>query len=63
MNTIAPGKKLLNMTEAAEYLGANFSTLQDNWRKWGIPGYRIGRNVMFKEAELEEFVQSRLINS
>jgi len=60
MNTIAPpGKKLLNMQEASEYLGAYFSTLQDNWKKWGIPGYKVGRNIMFRESELEDWLQSR----
>jgi predicted DNA-binding transcriptional regulator AlpA len=57
METIAPSKKLLNMTEAAEYLGAYPSTLQDNHKKWGVPSFKIGRNIMFRECELEQWLQ------
>jgi excisionase family DNA binding protein len=57
METIAPTKRMLDMHEAADYIGASHSTLQDNHKKWCIPSYKVGRNIVFRECELEQWLQ------
>ena len=47
---------------AAEYLGLHARTL-DNWRSQGRgPRYiRVGRRIIYRVADLEEFLESRIV--
>jgi excisionase family DNA binding protein len=52
--------KLLSTTAAAEYLDIPVRTLRDNRRAWGIPATRIGRELHFRQRDLDAWVTRRL---
>lgn len=47
---------LLDVKSAAEFLGGNERWLRRLLERGIVPHRRIGRNVFFRKAELEEFV-------
>lgn len=58
---IIPTNDLLNEVQAAILLDTSVGTLQV-WRSTGryqIPFVKIGRNVRYKRADLEEWIESR----
>ena len=42
------------MRATATLLGVSHKSLQGNWRKWQLPGTRVGKRVMFMERRLLE---------
>ena len=52
---------MLNMRQAAEYLGVPHTSLQTYWKRWEVPAYRIGKHVQFRERDLESWLQKRVI--
>jgi len=60
-NPILPISDLLNEVQAAAILDISVGTLQV-WRSTGrykIPFIKIGRNVRYKRADLEAWIESR----
>ena len=57
-----PYPSVVDTTGAAEYLGLHPRTL-DNWRSQDRgPRYgRIGRRIIYRVADLEEFLESRIV--
>lgn len=53
--------RMLNTGEAAEYIGIGYKTFLNNWRRWGLKGRRVGRRVMFRERDLEEWLDKQVI--
>jgi predicted DNA-binding transcriptional regulator AlpA len=47
---------MLTMRATAEFLGKSHKTVQANWKTWGLPGIRIGKCIMFRERELETWL-------
>lgn len=45
------------MYGAADYLGIPWRSLQAYYKKWEVPSFKIGRNIMFRESELEQWLQ------
>ena len=61
VNPILPTSDLLNEVQAAAILDTCVGTLQV-WRSTGrykIPFIKIGRNVRYKRADLEAWIESR----
>jgi len=61
VNPILPTSDLLNEVQAAVILDTSVGTLQV-WRSTGrykIPFIKIGRNVRYKRADLEAWIESR----
>jgi excisionase family DNA binding protein len=57
--------KLLNTTQAAEYLGTTTGTLEV-WRsakRYNIPYIKVGRLVRYRLSDLDDFIRSRTIAS
>jgi excisionase family DNA binding protein len=55
---------LLTDTEAAEYLGLKRGTLQV-WRctkRYPLAYLKIGRNIRYRQSDLDAFLQSRTVN-
>ena len=57
-----PALRMLTMTEAAAYVGVKHRTFQACYRLWGVPHFRIGKTVTFRESELEEWLQARRVS-
>ena len=47
------------MGEAAEYLHTPKRTLQGHYQRWGIPHYKVGRNILFREDELAKWFEQQ----
>lgn len=58
---IESGKRLLNIAEAADYLGIKVGTLYNWVNQKKIPYFKIGRLVKFSLAGLEDFINKNEI--
>ncbi|HLI36935.1 MAG TPA: DNA-binding protein [Streptosporangiaceae bacterium] len=59
MTAVAPAARLLSLPRAAELLDVPPRRLRDNWKAWGIPAYRVGRELRFREDELWGWLRAR----
>jgi excisionase family DNA binding protein len=48
---------MLSMQEAADYTGIPYSTWTKLYQVWDVPHFRIGRRVLFREGEVEAWLQ------
>ncbi len=44
--------RLLSAREVAGMLGVPERTVRDKWRAWGLPAYRIGKHLRWKERDV-----------
>jgi excisionase family DNA binding protein len=54
-------QKLLNVDQAAHFLGLKKGTLYNMISRKAIPYHKVGRRVLFREAELEAWFEATLI--
>lgn len=54
---------LLTPRQTADFLAVPLSTLYSNWRTWGLPAYRVGKHLRFRERDLERWLVGRVENS
>jgi excisionase family DNA binding protein len=47
---------LLTVEETAERLGIGKSTLYRTWQQLGLPAYRVGGRLRFRDTDLEEWI-------
>lgn len=48
----------LTIPQLTEYLGFANRATQQEWRESGaLPYYRIGKNIVYKKSEVDEFVE------
>lgn len=53
--------RLLTVQELAEYLGVPVATLyQWRYRREGPPGFRVGRHVRYRRADVEDWIEQRV---
>ena len=57
------GKRLLNVREAAEYLGLQVDTLYKKSRLRELPYVKVGRALRFDLKALERFVEQHTIET
>jgi predicted DNA-binding transcriptional regulator AlpA len=59
-----PQSKLLSERDVAELLSISIKTLQaQRYKGVGIPFYRIGRVVRYREAEVLAFIEAGRVNT
>lgn len=46
----------MSMAETAVYLKKPYNTLSQHWRKWGLTSYKIGRDRLFRQDEVDAWV-------
>ncbi|MFI9598174.1 helix-turn-helix domain-containing protein [Nonomuraea sp. NPDC052265] len=49
--------RLLSIDELADYLGIPKATVYDRWKVWGIPAYKVGRTLRFRERNVETWLE------
>ena len=59
VRTLGGSNRMLDAQEVADLLGVPKATIYDEWRKWGLNGYRIGRHLRFREREVEAWIASQ----
>ena len=57
------GKRLLNVREAAKYLGLEVDTLYKKSRLRELPSVKVGRALRFDVKALERFVEKHTIKT
>jgi excisionase family DNA binding protein len=57
------GKRLLNVREAAEYLGLEVDTVYKKSRLRELPSVKVGRALRFDVKALERFVEQHTIKT
>lgn len=53
--------RLLDIPKAAAYLDVPPRRLRDNWRRWGISACKVGRELRFRERDLESWLASNAV--
>jgi excisionase family DNA binding protein len=48
--------KMLSVQDVAEILAVSPDTIYDQWRQWGLKGYKIGKHLRFREREVEAWI-------
>ena len=57
------GKRLLNVEEAAEYLGLKADTVYKKARLRELPSVKVGRSLRFDVEALQRFIEEHTIKS
>ncbi len=55
-------KTMLTTAQAAEYLGVTVTSLAQNWHRWHLTAYKVGRRNMYRVSELEKFLAHNRIS-
>ena len=50
---------LLTVEETAKRLGIGKSTLYRTWKALGLPAYRVGDRLRFRDTDLEEWMDAQ----
>jgi excisionase family DNA binding protein len=56
---IGGSNRLLSCDDLAELLGVPKRTAQGYWRAWGLPVYKAGKALRFKERDVMAWLESR----
>jgi excisionase family DNA binding protein len=56
---IGGSNRLLSAEETAEALGISVDTLYRRWQIWGMRAYRVGRQLRFRERDIEGWLENR----
>ncbi|WP_344917427.1 helix-turn-helix domain-containing protein [Streptosporangium oxazolinicum] len=51
----------MSVEDVADYLGVPKSTVYDQWKTWGLPAYRVGRNLRFRERNVESWLERQAL--
>ncbi|MFD1547183.1 helix-turn-helix domain-containing protein [Nonomuraea guangzhouensis] len=54
--------RLMSVEEVAAHLGVPKSTVYNRWKPWNLKGHRIGRRVMFRERDVETWIDRQAIH-
>lgn len=50
-------EKYLSKQQVAEMLGKSIPTVNNYMKREGIPYYKVGRSVLFKRGDIDEWVE------
>jgi excisionase family DNA binding protein len=66
VTTMAPGRppngtlggsnRMLSARGVAAILGIPERTVRDEWREWGLPAYRIGKHLRWRERDVYAWI-------
>lgn len=57
-------EKLLTVEDLAEYLHVPVATIYAwRYRRQGPPGFRVGRHLRYRRADIEEWITGRIARS
>jgi len=52
---------ILNIEEAAKFLGKTPAALRNGYKRWGIPHFRLGGQIKFTLEALQTWVEKRML--
>jgi excisionase family DNA binding protein len=55
--TLGGSNRLLSSRDVATILAIPERTVRDKWKEWGLPAYRIGKHLRWKEREVYAWIE------
>ncbi len=52
---------ILNIQQAAKFLGKTPAALRNGYKRWGVPHFRLGGQIKFTQEALQEWVSKSMI--
>ncbi len=52
---------ILNIEEAAKFLGKTPAALRNGYKRWGIPHFRLGGQIKFTSEALQTWVEKKML--
>jgi hypothetical protein len=54
---------ILNIQQAAKFLGKTPAALRNGYKRWGVPHFRLGGQIKFTQEALQEWVAKNMVES
>jgi hypothetical protein len=51
---------ILNVQQAAKFLGKTPAALRNGYKRWGVPHFRLGGQIKFTQEALQEWVEQNM---
>ena len=55
--TLGGSNRMLSARDVAAILAVPERTIRDKWREWGLPAYRIGKHLRWRERDLYAWIE------
>jgi excisionase family DNA binding protein len=55
--TLGGSNRLLSSRDVAAILAVPERTVRDKWKEWGLPAYRIGKHLRWKERDVYSWIE------
>ena len=52
---------ILNIQQAAKFLGKTPAALRNGYKRWGVPHFRLGGQIKFTQEALQEWVAKSMV--
>jgi excisionase family DNA binding protein len=57
LGTLGGSNRLLSSRDVAAILAIPERTVRDRWKEWGLPAYRIGKHLRWKERDVYAWIE------
>lgn len=54
---------ILNIQQAAKFLGKTPAALRNGYKRWGVPHFRLGGQIKFTQEALQEWVAKNMVQN
>ncbi len=54
---------ILNIQQAAKFLGKTPAALRNGYKRWGVPHFRLGGQIKFTQEALQEWVAKNMVQA
>ena len=54
---------ILNIQQAAKFLGKTPAALRNGYKRWGVPHFRLGGQIKFTQEALQEWVGKNMVQN
>ena len=54
---------ILNIQQAAKFLGKTPAALRNGYKRWGVPHFRLGGQIKFTQEALQEWVSKNMVET
>jgi excisionase family DNA binding protein len=59
--TLGGSNRLLSSRDVAAILAVPERTVRDKWKEWGLPAYRIGKHLRWKERDVYAWIERQSV--
>jgi excisionase family DNA binding protein len=60
--TLGGSNRLLSSRDVAAILAIPERTVRDRWKEWGLPAYRIGKHLRWKERDVYAWIERQSVS-